>query len=155
MAREVDFIGHARQIHRDDLGGGAVAEAAAAAFKLMSTCLLAGRTNSAHTAKVRALRNLRAALHINMTRRPRNRYVFFEKFNFFIPPEPYHVIYAPFLDKCWFGDKARSVRSGERFVNMLSLSLAVSNPQVGQLLLGLVSPACAASSGVTVALARL
>ncbi|TWW68951.1 Transcriptional activator [Takifugu flavidus] len=38
----------------------------------MSTCLLAGRTNSAHTAKVRALRNLRAALHINMTRRPRN-----------------------------------------------------------------------------------
>lgn len=77
MASEVDFIGHARQIHRDDLGGGAVAEAAAAAFKLMSTCLLAGRTNSAHTAKVRALRNLRAALHINMTRRPRNRYVFF------------------------------------------------------------------------------
>lgn len=98
MASEVDFIGHARQIHRDDLGGGAVAEAAAAAFKLMSTCLLAGRTNSAHTAKVRALRNLRAALHINMTRRPRNRYVvvFFWKVQLFIPPEPYHVIYAPF-----------------------------------------------------------
>lgn len=43
-------------------GGGAAVEAAAAAFKLMSTCLLAGRTNSAHTAKVRAQRNLRAAL---------------------------------------------------------------------------------------------
>lgn len=40
---------------------------------------------------------------------------------------------------------------------MLSLTLAFSNPQVRQLLFfgGLVSPARAAYSGVTVALARL
>ncbi|XP_047430415.1 transcriptional activator Myb isoform X2 [Mugil cephalus] len=39
----------------------------------MSTCLLAGRTNPAHIAKVRAQRNLQAAVQtFNMTRRPRN-----------------------------------------------------------------------------------
>lgn len=42
-------------------GGGATA--LATLFKLMSTCLLAWRTNPAHIAKIRAERNLRAAPH--------------------------------------------------------------------------------------------
>lgn len=43
--------------------GGALVEPASV-FKLMSTCLLVGRTNPAQIAKVRAQRNLRAALQI-------------------------------------------------------------------------------------------
>lgn len=42
--------------------GGALMKAAV--FKLMSTCLLAGRRNPAQIAKLRAQRNLRAALQI-------------------------------------------------------------------------------------------
>lgn len=95
-----------------------------------------------------------------MTRRPRNRYVF-EKCSLLFPLKLTLLfmrrlcLKLPFsVNLCWFWDKARSARWSERAVNIMSLTLAFTNPQFGQFLGLLFLPAPDAYSDVIVELAR-